>query len=279
MSQRFLYTCIFVVHCLFITGCASSSIDPDRYEKVASYHMSVQDDSKIVRYFAPQVDQTALDADTGFYPLDKGHDALLARLAIIETAEQSIDVQYYIFRNDESGGVLTWRLYEAAQRGVRVRILLDDMQKRRDQDLILISQHPNIEVRLFNPHQYRTARGLAMVNDFNRLNHRMHNKSLTVDSYVSIVGGRNVGNEYYSVESAVEFSDLDVMMVGKATDEVNQQFDLYWNSEYSIPVEWLAEPSDANLDQVVITQVSQRNCCKSFPADSIALPNCHFMTR
>jgi putative cardiolipin synthase len=227
-----------------LSGCVSSSIDPSRYEKQSSYTIINDEPTKLDLYFAREVASHSLIDETGFHPLDKGHDALLARLAIIETAQSSIDVQYYIFRDDEAGNLIAWRLFEAAERGVRVRLLLDDMQKYDDNDLLRFSSHPNIEVRMFNPHHLRSARGIAMLSDFERLNHRMHNKSLTVDGVVSIIGGRNVGNEYYSIESTVEFSDLDLMMVGKAVRQVNRQFDLYWNSDYSVPIEWIAPNQD-----------------------------------
>ncbi|SEF58219.1 phospholipase D family protein [Vibrio hangzhouensis] len=236
LSIRNLLSLFLVI---VLSGCVSSSIDPSRFEKTPSFTIINDKPTRLDDYFSREVASHSLIDETGFYPLDRGHDALLARLAIIETAQASIDVQYYIFRDDEAGNLLAWRLFEAAERGVRVRLLLDDMQKYDDNDLVRFSSHPNIEVRMFNPHHLRSARGIAMLSDFERLNHRMHNKSLTVDGVVSIIGGRNVGNEYYSIESNVEFSDLDLLMVGKSVRQVNRQFDLYWNSDYSVPVEWL----------------------------------------
>lgn len=236
LSIRNLLSLFLVI---VLSGCVSSSIDPSRFEKTLSFTIINDKPTRLDDYFSREVASHSLIDETGFYPLDRGHDALLARLAIIETAQASIDVQYYIFRDDEAGNLLAWRLFEAAERGVRVRLLLDDMQKYDDNDLVRFSSHPNIEVRMFNPHHLRSARGIAMLSDFERLNHRMHNKSLTVDGVVSIIGGRNVGNEYYSIESNVEFSDLDLLMVGKSVRQVNRQFDLYWNSDYSVPVEWL----------------------------------------
>ncbi|MCJ2376795.1 phospholipase D family protein [Vibrio sp. ZSDZ34] len=224
-----------------LTGCVSSSIDATRYEKTKSYTIINEEPTKLSEYFQPQFAAQATGYKTGFRPLSKGHDALLARLAIIESAQSSIDVQYYIFRDDEAGNLLTWRLFEAAERGVRVRVLLDDMQKYDDNDLVRFSSHPNIQVRMFNPHHFRVARGLAMMSDFERLNHRMHNKSLTVDGVASIIGGRNIGNEYFSIQSNVEFADLDLLLLGNTVDEISTQFDLYWNSIYAVPAEWLTE--------------------------------------
>ncbi|MGY3572112.1 phospholipase D family protein [Vibrio paucivorans] len=233
---------------LAITGCAS--IDPSKFpDKSVSHHVDYQHGS-ILDNFLEQPD-TYPDDYSGFYPLEKGHDALLTRLALIESAQTTLDVQYYIYRNDETSQLISWRLYEAAERGVRVRLLLDDMQKRSDKGMAYINAHPNIEVRLFNPHQYRTMRGLAFLSDFDRLNRRMHNKSLTADNVATIVGGRNIGNEYFSFESSVEFGDFDVLLHGNTVTQVSEQFDKYWNSDYSVPMEWIIPDSEAVSSQDV----------------------------
>ncbi len=229
-----------LTYCSVMLLCACTSLENhSQFDKQPSYQLGYQADSRLSAYLNhhPQ-DRENL---TAFFPLDKGHDALLARLALIEAADKTLDLQYYIFRNDETGQLLTWRLFEAAQRGVRVRILLDDMQKRNDEGLARLSAHPNIQIRLFNPHQYRTARTLAMASDFSRLNRRMHNKSLTADSVVAIVGGRNIGNEYFSVNSPVEFGDFDLMLYGNSVEQTAEQFDLYWNSLHAVPIEWLTD--------------------------------------
>ncbi|MDE1239779.1 phospholipase D family protein [Vibrio aestuarianus] len=226
----------FLSAMLFLFGC-SSLIPPAASEKTASFHYGYQAESPLAHYFS----QTQFDISqyTGFYPLEKGHDGLLARLALIESAQKSLDVQYYIYRDDETSQLLTWHLYSAAERGVRVRILLDDMQQRSDKGMAYLNQHPNIEIRLFNPYYNRTARGSHFLMDFDRLNHRMHNKSISADSVVSIVGGRNIGNEYFSYESSVEFGDFDVMLYGNTVAQTEDQFDQYWNSDMAVPLEWL----------------------------------------
>ncbi len=230
---------LLLVIVLFVTslvGC-TNTIDPQRYNKTPSYHLGYTQGSPLDTYLAiPEKQRKTL---TGFVPLNLGHDALLARIALIEAAQETIDLQYYIYRDDETSQLLSWRLYEAAERGVRVRVLLDDMQNRNDSELAQFSRHPNIEVRLFNPHQYRTARSFALLTDFDRLNRRMHNKSLSVDGAASIIGGRNIGNEYFSVSANVEFGDLDLLLVGNTVTQIGEQFDLYWNNEYATPIEWL----------------------------------------
>ncbi len=233
--SRNLYFLLFsLLLAAFISGCAGT-VRNDFPDKNASFHLGYQQGSKLDRYFSElNVDSSN---KTGFYPLATGHDALLARLAIIDAAEHSLDVQYYIYRDDETSQLMTWRLYLAAERGVRVRVLLDDMQNRNDENMAYLSQHPNIEIRLFNPHQYRSARGLAMLSDMSRLTRRMHNKSLTADSVAAIVGGRNIGNEYFSFMSSVEFADFDLLLIGNTVRQTAEQFDIYWNSEFAVPIE------------------------------------------
>ncbi len=260
MLTRFWRTFTFLIFTALV-GCAS--VDPDTLpEKSYSTHLSYQADSHLARYF--EVAKHPDDTLTGFVSLDKGEDALLARIALIESAQHSLDLQYYIYRNDETSQLLTWRLYEAAERGVRVRLLLDDMQERGDEKLAALNTHPNIEIRLFNPHQYRNARVLAMASDFERLNRRMHNKSFTADSVVSIVGGRNIGNEYFSFESHVEFGDFDVLLYGKAVEETADQFDLYWNSFYAIPMEWFVPDAQHLDDDIIQKEVANRQLGQKF---------------
>jgi len=135
---------------------------------------------------------------SGIYPLTEGLDAYFARLALIEVAEKSLDVQYYIWHNDETGRLLLYSLLKAADRGVRVRILLDDINSAGiEEQLQIVERHPRIEARLFNPFAARDFRGLDFLTRFNEVNRRMHNKSLTADNQASIIGGRNIGDEYF----------------------------------------------------------------------------------
>lgn len=251
---RSLSKALFGSMLILVSAC--SSIQPrDPSEKSTSFQYGYQEESALAEFFESY--DKAPDSDTAFYPLNQGNDALLARIALIESAEKSLDLQYYIYRNDETSQLITWRLYEAAQRGVRVRLLLDDMQKRNDAGMAELNAHPNIEIRLFNPHQYRSARLFALASDFSRLNRRMHNKALIADSVSAIVGGRNIGNEYFSFESNVEFGDFDVMLYGEAVTQTADQFDLYWNSLYAIPMEWIVTDSEKVADDAIQAQVKK----------------------
>src|SRR4029453_1017644 len=135
---------------------------------------------------------------SGLRTLLDGREALAARVALADAAQRSLDVQYFIWNKDMTGRVLLEHLLRAADRGVRVRLLLDDLGTTpSDAVLLAIDSHPNIEVRMFNPVALRSMRLLGMIGDFARINRRMHNKSFIADGQVAIVGGRNIGDEYY----------------------------------------------------------------------------------
>jgi putative cardiolipin synthase len=185
---------------------------------------------------------------SGIHGLPDPRDAFAARALLAATAERSLDVQYYIWHKDQVGNLLFEALWQAAQRGVRVRLLLDDLNTSGlDPMLAALDAHPNIEVRLYNPLVQRDARAMNFFTDFARVNRRMHNKSFTADNEVSVVGGRNVGNEYFAAGSGVAFTDLDAMLIGPAVREVSKEFDLYWNSPSAFPASGLvgAPPADA----------------------------------
>ena len=258
-TNYFLFVCCSV--CFLLLGCTSNTV----FEPLPKqYKLTTVTNSSLSQYIDSQ---TQIQHDiisnkpkaksqqplTGVKTLADGIDAFVARLAMIEGATKSIDLQYYIYRNDETGKILSLFLYQAAQRGVRVRILLDDLTTANsDQGLLAIGNHPNISIRLFNPSYERHYRGMAFLWDFNRLNHRMHNKSLTIDNLVTVVGGRNIGAEYFSANEDVEFGDFDLLAIGAAVDQVSIQFDTYWNSEQVNSIEQLVESSDKDIDLAAV---------------------------
>ena len=187
---------------------------------------------------------------TGIYALLDAHEAFAARALLARMAERSLDVQYYIWRGDTTGQLLAHELILAADRGVRVRLLLDDGGTAGlDETLLALDSHPQIEVRLFNPFVLRWPKPLGYVTDFSRLNRRMHNKSFTADNQASIVGGRNVGNEYFGATNGVLFADLDLLTVGAVAQDVTSDFDRYWASSSSYPVTHIVtHPTTLSLD-------------------------------
>ena len=183
---------------------------------------------------------------SGIVSLRDGYDAFAARVLLAEAAEQTLDVQYYIWHRDLSGTLLLDALRRAADRGVRVRLLLDDNNTSGlDEILSALDAHTNIEIRLFNPFRRRRARWLDFLADFARLNRRMHNKSFTADNQVTIVGGRNIGDEYFGAGHDVVFVDLDVVAIGPVVSDVSTDFDRYWHSASAFPVDKILPPASA----------------------------------
>ncbi len=180
---------------------------------------------------------------TGFRLIDRGEEAYSVRLALIEAAEETLDAQYYVWDDDATGTVLLERLMAAADRGVRVRLLIDDhLYGREDEKVAALTVHPNIEIRLYNQFggdaSQTVKRYWDLVTNFGVLNHRMHNKFMIGDNQVAIIGGRNVGDHYYGVDHHHVFRDLDVVTCGPVVAQASAGFDMYWNSDRARPVEW-----------------------------------------
>ena len=220
---------------LVLAGCAAL---PSLEGRVASSVITDTANTQLGLAIAPLAAQHP--GVSGIYPLADGRDAFAARALLAGAAQRSLDVQYYIWHKDITGTLLFDALRQAAERGVRVRLLLDDNNTAGlDQTLSMLGKQANIEIRLFNPFVPRSPRALAFATDFSRLNRRMHNKSFTADNQATIVGGRNVGDEYFGAAGDVLFADLDVLAVGPVVNDVSQEFDRYWNSASAYPAQLL----------------------------------------
>ena len=189
------------------------------------------------------------EALSGFRLLPIGAFAIDTRLALIQRAERSIDVQYYLIQNDETGRFLLRSLRDAARRGVRVRLLMDDLYTAGSDSVLLgLAAQPNVEIRLFNPFPggrgYFLTRFLASAHDFNRVNRRMHNKLLIVDGAMAVTGGRNIANEYFMRHALANFVDLDAFVTGALVPMLAQMFDDYWNSPVVFPLHAIVPPPD-----------------------------------
>lgn len=217
---------------LLLSGCASL---PQNFTREDIVRLNAED-SSLAQEFAAQAQ--AHPGKSGAYPLGSGMEALAARVALARRAERSLDVQYYIWHGDDSGRILLKELLDAADRGVRVRLLLDDLGVGAKDDAVFrrLDAHPQVSVVLFNPIALRDSRKLGLLADPRRLNHRMHNKSMTADSTVTVVGGRNIGNEYFSLDELVNFADMDVLAIGPVAGQVAESFDTYWNSSAAYPI-------------------------------------------
>jgi putative cardiolipin synthase len=216
---------------LLSTGCATL---PTGFDKPPSHAFTDTHETLLGRVHREEL--MAHPGHSGFLLLADGLDAFVARAALARYAERSIDVQYYLYHDDLVGALLTDALLKAADRGVRVRVLVDDMGiAGRDLGASVLDSHPNLEVRIFNPFSRKTGRLSQFVTRWGSVTRRMHNKSFTVDNQVAVLGGRNVGNEYFEADPTLAFADLDVLCVGPVAKEVSEAFDLYWNSELTYP--------------------------------------------
>ncbi|WP_130392527.1 phospholipase D family protein [Cupriavidus agavae] len=225
--------------CGLLAGCASL---PANAGRTPSQAVADTSDTTLARALLPRL--AKYPGQSIFYPLGAGPDALTARIALARAAQKTLDMQYYIYDVDTTGSVLLAEVIDAADRGVRVRILMDDIHTaKQDKTWAALDSHPNIEVRLFNPFANRKVRWAEMVYDFGRINRRMHNKQMTIDNLVTIVGGRNIGDAYFSAKPDMSFSDLDVMVGGPAVPAASKVFDEYWNSQNAYPVSTLLKES------------------------------------
>ena len=233
---------LVVVAAAVLAGCASLAPRPSLPEDPA---LPAGEGTRLDAAIAPLEAQHP--GQSAFRLVSEGPEAFALRSRTAAGAGRSLDVQTYIWHNDLTGAVLGWQLIEAADRGVKVRVLVDDFDARsKNYEFAGLDAHPNIEVRLFNP--FASRRGAArfaaeVIGDFDRLNRRMHNKSWIADNRIAIVGGRNLGNEYFGASEDVNFVDLDFAMIGPVVREASAAFDRYWNSELAYPIVLLA-PDD-----------------------------------
>ncbi len=221
-----------------LAACTHSDLRPD-YSRTPSTMLPAAADAPLAAY---AIRLTAKhNGESGVRLISDANEALLARIALADRARHSIDLQYYTFHSDATGELLADHLLAAADRGVRVRVLLDDLHVAgNDKVLLALDGHPHIEIRLFNPFLERKSSmwsmGKQFAGDFSRLNRRMHNKAFIADSSMAIVGGRNIGDEYFDASGNVNFRDLDVLVVGPVVPQIGAAFDTYWNSLQSFPV-------------------------------------------
>lgn len=192
-------------------------------------------DSKLARLVDPLLKEHS--GQSGFIPITTGEDALAARIDLIRASEHSLDLQYYIWKDDLTGLTMIDAVRKAAERGVRVRLLLDNLNENKLQkDFKLFSMRPGIEVRVMNP-------------SFKFINHRMHNKSFITDNKIAVVGGRNIGDEYFGGSKETNFTDFDIMLMGPVVNQISQEFDLYWNSDRSFPIEDVIQDEITKADR------------------------------
>jgi len=196
---------------------------------------------------------TKMDSSTGIYVLEEGKHAILSRAWLTDSAQKSIDIQYFIFSADNIGTIAVDYLLRAAKRGVKVRIIIDDVVLHVESNFLLaLEKHKNVEIKIYNPNintgKNLTKKLVNVVTDFHGINQRMHNKTFIVDGQYTITGGRNIADEYFDYDHDYNFRDRDVLLLGGVTKEVQVSFDEFWDHELSVPVSELISFSDPEYD-------------------------------
>lgn len=211
---------------------------PDISGRTASHRIKGGADTRLGRQLGALL--AGHPGESGIFLLKDGRDAFVARALLARMADKSLDIQYYMHHQDTVGGLLTYEVLHAADRGVRVRMLIDDMYGNQDEDTwVALDAHANIEVRLWNPWKRGGSRMLQSVVRATEIDYRMHAKSFTADDQATIVGGRNIGDEYFDAGTELAFTDLDALSIGPPAHEVSTTFDSYWNDEHAYPVDIL----------------------------------------
>jgi putative cardiolipin synthase len=230
---------------VLLGGCATLPLDTRRE---ASHAYADSERSTLWRLWEPELARHP--ALSGFRLLVDGVDAFTALENLADRAEHTLDVQYYMVHTDDSGKLLIDRLLAAADRGVRVRVLIDDLYALdSDRDVARLDHHPNMEVRIFNPWHWRNnpvAVGVESLLDVGRINHRMHNKLFVADNAAMVMGGRNWGDEYFQLDRKLDFRDLDVLAVGPIVHDASRVFDEFWNSKWAVPISGRTDLSPSN---------------------------------
>lgn len=218
---------------LSATGCRS--LTPEIYENEPSVAFPPAETGPLVDFTAEVLEGYAED-ESGFILVENNRLDFDWRLAMVDSARETLDLQTYLWRGDFGGGVLITRMYAAAERGVRVRLLVDDFVLRgQDRFIASLNAHPNIEIRVWNPGTNRQlGRNLEFLVRLRELNHRLHNKVLIADNRVALSGGRNISNEYYGISDRFNFLDIDVLAMGPVVPPVSDMFDRYWNSDHAV---------------------------------------------
>ena len=249
MKLSFCLPCLCLV---LLGGCAA--IDLSGIERPVTQALHDPTDTHLARKFhALKPDLPNL---SGFSLIDSGMEALSQRLELADQAEKTLDLQYYILRSDISGLFVLEHLLAAADRGVRVRILIDDLHfDQSGQPLLALNTHPNVEVRIINPFLHRYAPGLGrlfeVLANFSRIQRRMHNKVYIADNTVALIGGRNLGDEYFEAHPRLDLRDIDLLTVGPVVPQLSISFDSFWNSRQSLPVDAITRhPPTTNLQDL-----------------------------
>jgi len=240
VSGRIFFSLV-VLSITLLAGCGTLPPGSD-FPRTTSSALAHPEETRLGRQFATEAHQH--HDHSGFRIIPVGADGFLVRMQMINAAERTLDLQYFIFRGDDTGRLLTEAVLHAADRGVRVRVLIDDGETDSGDDQITrLVAHHSIEIRIYNPFAYRGHakffRAVEFMFNASRLDYRMHNKLMVVDNAIALMGGRNIGDEYFQIDPKAQFADDDVFAAGPVVQALSATYDEFWNSPLSIPVEAL----------------------------------------
>ena len=246
----------------FLSGCSTL---PENYLRTPSTAYKNHKSTKIGRLFEKEA--VMHPGKSGFKLIPYGQDAFTARIAMARLAQKSLDLQYFLWKSDRVGLLLANEALKAADRGVKVRILLDDIeQSGRDDIVAAMDAHPNIQIRIFNPFAHRNSHLLDFIGNFDRVNHRMHNKTIVIDNALVIIGGRNIGDHYFAVGEHTNFRDLDIAAAGPVVRQISSVYDHFWNGKWSVPINALTERTYTKEDLLRIQKLMDQKIEKlDFP--------------
>jgi putative cardiolipin synthase len=248
MSGRLHFSLVVLIVVALLGGCASLPPGSD-FPRHASSALAHPETTRLGRQFENAAREH--DGNSGFRIIPVGADGFLVRMQMINAAERTLDLQYFIFRGDDTGRLLTDAVLHAADRGVRVRVLIDDGETvSGDEQITKLEAHPSVEIRIFNPFAYRghskLMRGTEYLFNASRLDYRMHNKLFVVDNAVALIGGRNIGDEYFQIDPDAQFADDDVFAAGPVAQQLSATFDEYWSNALSIPTAALSREASSH---------------------------------
>lgn len=251
-----------VVTCaMLVAGCAGTALKQEVVRPAPSYARPPATEGVLAAMAA----RIAVEHDpesSGFIALDGSKESLDWRLALIDSAVSSVDIQTYLWYADNSGRLMLERAVRAAQRGVHVRMIVDDLLTvGLDQVIVELENHPNIEIRVFNPWRGRDlgARIGELIAEMERLNTRMHDKLVIVDGVAAVVGGRNIGDHYFGISPVYNFHDLDLLGVGHIAQQANGMFDSFWNSEWVVSARSLDVEPDPEFAKAEWEEIQRKN--------------------
>lgn len=252
MTRIFFHcvTCLLFGSALLLR-CSSKEIEYPPIDENFCAQIHIDDPHPLSNQLAPL--NSLMQTKTGVYSLEEGDLSMVARAWLCESAEKTIDIQYFIFSADNVGLIAMDYLLRAADKGIKVRILVDDIMVKADADeLLALNAHPSLDIKIYNP-TANIGKNLpkklySLTTDFQGFNQRMHNKTFIVDGKVVITGGRNIADEYFDYDHTYNFRDRDVLLIGGMVNEVQSSFDLFWNNPLSVHVNELVDESDYTLN-------------------------------